>query len=166
MRIIAYPFMLLAGIGFLLSLTAHVLALFGKGMPGGGLVWTLHGGIFLVWIPAILLSKWRLRNVPAPQQVKAVFSACPIWMRRAIKLLFAYAIVNFLLFMASTTGHMKSTGSAPPTVVRGFSGHWMIFYAVAFVSFYSAIKTSLTEGGIHEQKPGGARTNRTSKPEY
>jgi len=32
-----------------------------------------------------------------------------------------------------------TTGDAPPSVVRGFSGHWMIFYGAAFAVLYSRI---------------------------
>jgi hypothetical protein len=49
--------MFVAGAGFCLSLIAHLLALFGVAMPGGGIVWLLHVGIFVVWIPAVFASK-------------------------------------------------------------------------------------------------------------
>jgi len=140
MRVFAFPFLLIAGTGFLLSLAAHVLALPGKAMPGGGLVWALHVGIFLVWIPAILFTRRKLQNVPRGKQMDAVLRDSPLWMRRTVKILFVYAFVNFLLFMVSTMGHPKPAGAAPPAVIRGFSGHWMIFYAVAFVTFYSIVK--------------------------
>ena len=159
MRILAYPFLLVAAAGFLLSFTAHVLALFGKAMPGGGLVWMLHVGIFVVWFSAILFSKRKLQNVPSQKQMNALLGDCPLWMRRAVKILFAYAIVNFFLFMASTMGHPRPTGTAPPAVIRGFSGHWMIFYGVAFVTFYSAINAPhLWRGGSAPKdrpEPGG-----------
>src|SRR3954464_1100815 len=102
MKTMAYPFLLIAGAGFLLSIIAHVLALFGIAMPGGGLVWMLHVGIFVVWIPTILFSRRRLQNVPRHKQMDAMLGDCPKWMRRAVKVLFAYAFVNFFLFMAST----------------------------------------------------------------
>jgi hypothetical protein len=142
MRFLAYPFLLIAGAGFLLSLTAHVLALFGVTVPGGGLVWTLHAGIFLVWIPAIFIAGPRLKSVPRKDQMNAMLGECPLWMRRAVKIIFAYAILNFFLFLASTMGNPKPTGAAPPAVIRGFSGHWMIFYAAAFVAFYSKVRRS------------------------
>ena len=78
MRVLPYPFMFIAGVGFLLSLTAHLLALFGKSIPGGGLVWTLHAGIFVVWIPAVLLSKSKLHYLPAQKQMDAVIPECQL----------------------------------------------------------------------------------------
>lgn len=147
---IVYPCLLLAGAGFFLSLTAHVLALLGRAMPGGGLVWMLHVGVFLVWIPAILLSRSKLQNVPRQNQMKAVLADCPVWMRRTVSVVFAYGFLNFILFMASTMGHPKPTGTAPPAVIRGFSGHWMIFYGAAFVTLFSIIKTPTAKGGIED----------------
>jgi hypothetical protein len=137
MRLIAFPFMLMAAAGFLLSLTVHIMALFGKPLPG--CIWVLHVAIFALWIPAIWITNRRLHQVDRKDQWDAILANCPVWMRRAITIVFAYAIVNFFVFMASTMGHPKPTGTAPPSVIRGFSGHWMIFYAVAFVSYYSAI---------------------------
>jgi len=139
MKAFALPLLLIAGAGFLFSLLAHVLALLGVALPGGGLVWMLHVGIFVVWIPTILLSKNRMQGLSRRDQMDALLGDSPRWMRGAVKILFAYAFVNFFWFMASTMGHPRPTGAAPPAVIRGFSGHWMVFYAAVFVSFYSII---------------------------
>jgi len=58
MNISLYPFIIIAAIGFVLSLVTHLMALAGKVPPGGGLVWGLHIGIFAVWpiLPIELLS--------------------------------------------------------------------------------------------------------------
>ena len=92
MNTVAGPFLLLAGLGFLLSLTAHVLALLGKPCPGGGLVWLLHLGVFVVWVPTIILSRRRLRGVSQTKQMEALWADCPAWMRWAIRIVFVYAI--------------------------------------------------------------------------
>jgi hypothetical protein len=134
--------MFVAGAGFCLSLIAHLLALFGVAMPGGGIVWLLHVGIFVVWIPAVFASKGKLRDIPRKEHMKAMMRDCPLWMRRAVTIMFVYALINFVLFMLSTAGHPKPTGAAPPSVIRGFSGHWMLFYSVAFATFYSLMRRS------------------------
>jgi hypothetical protein len=61
-------------------------------------------------------------------------------MQRAVQLIFVYAVVNFILFMVTTSGQPKPVGPAPASVLRGFSGHWMAFYAAAFSTLYSAVK--------------------------
>lgn len=54
--------------------------------------------------------------------------------------LIGYAVLNFIVLMATTVNEPKQRkGDASPDVVRGFSGHWMIFYAVAFAVLYSRI---------------------------
>ena len=139
MSIILYPFMLLAGLGLMLSIVAHVMALAGMELPGGKLVWTLHMGIFVVWIPTVLVSIRTTRYTNSKDFWKLALSGCPVWMRKAFYVLFAYAILNFILFMFTTMNGPQSVGDAPPSAVRGFSGHWMIFYGAAFATRYSAI---------------------------
>jgi len=48
-----------------------------------------------------------------------------------------YAAVNFVVFILLTVGKPQGSGPMPPGVVRGFSGHWMIFYGAAFAILYS-----------------------------
>ena len=59
-------------------------------------------------------------------------------MRRAVYAMFGYTALNFVLFMMRTSTE-RDAGEASPSVVWGFSGHWLLFYGVAFAVFYSAI---------------------------
>ena len=134
-RLPLLPFVLLALAGLVLSIVVHGLSLFGVRTPGGGIVWWLHIGIFVIWIPAVLLSQKR--------RGKDVLDRTPPWMKRVLGLLFAYAIGNFIYFMA--TAPKKGSPEArqepaPPQVLRGFSGHWMIFYGAGFAMLWSAWK--------------------------
>jgi hypothetical protein len=140
-----YPFMFIAAAGFVLSLAAHVMALAGIKLPGGGLVWLLHLGVFVVWFPAIVFGNRKFKTLDRKADWLKTLEPCPAWMRRILKLAFAYAIVNFILFFGTTIGQPKPTGAAPPSVIRGFSGHWMVFYWAAFVILYASIKTRRLE---------------------
>jgi hypothetical protein len=142
MRILLYPFMIIAAAGFVLSLITHLMALIGKAPPGGGLVWGLHVGIFAVWIPTVLITNRKVQGVQRKVSWETAMLGCPTWMRRTLKVVFVYAIINFILFLLGTVGHPKPVGPAPPSVVRGFSGHWMVFYGVAFSTLYAAFKAS------------------------
>lgn len=134
------PFMFLAAVGFVLSATAHLLALFGMEVPGGGYVWGLHIGIFVVWIPTVLVSMQTTRFATRRDVWNIALGGCPPWMRYGLYILFAYAILNFVLFIGTAPKHSAQLGSTPPSsVVRGFSGHWMVFYAGAFAVLYSRI---------------------------
>lgn len=132
--------MLLSAGGLALSIGAHLMALAGVAIPGGRLVWALHIGIFVVWLPAVLISMQTTRFAHRKDFWKVALAGCPPWMRRAGYVLFGYAILNFVVFVSSTGSQPKQpTGDAPPSVVRGFSGHWMVFYGAAFAIFYSRI---------------------------
>ena len=116
------------------------MALAGVPIPGGKLVWGLHIGIFVVWIPTVLISMQTTRYANRKDFWKIALAGCPAWMRRGFYVLFGYAILNFIVFFATTANQSKQqTGDAPPSVVRGFSGHWMIFYGAAFAVLYSRI---------------------------
>lgn len=126
-RLPLLPLVILAAVGFVLSLIVHGLSLFGVLAPGGDLVFALHIGIFVIWVPAVILSQGR--------GGKDAFDKTPRWMKRALGVLFAYALLNFGYFMlvAPKKGSREaSQHPAPPKVVRGFSGHWMIFYGAGF----------------------------------
>lgn len=144
MKAVLYFFMLLAGGGLVLSLGAHVMALAGVPIPGGGLVWLLHAGIFVVLLPTLLASHHLARHVSRKDLPKVVLAGCPVWMRRAAIVLFVYAILNFVAFFVTTAATPRQakqvkTNETPLEVVRGFSGHWMLFYGAAFAALYSMI---------------------------
>jgi hypothetical protein len=131
----------------LLSLVAHLSALTGIDLKLGDGVFALHVGVFLVWFPAVLLAMRLGRgktNSPwgfGFSSWKQILAGCPRWMTYTLLGLFAYAFLNFFLFMgqASTqSGHGESSSS--PDVIRGFSGHWLVFYYAAFAIAYSALK--------------------------
>lgn len=129
--------MLLAACGLALSVGAHALSLAGQPVPGGKLVWVLHAGIFVVWVPAVLVLRRPKVQAGSDNSWKSAFAGCPAWMRGGLYFLFGYAMLNFLWFVATADQHKKPAGDAPASVIRGFSGHWMAFYGAAFGIFYS-----------------------------
>jgi len=130
--------MALALIGFILSVAAHLAAVAGSPIPFGKSVWALHVGIFVVWLPTVLVAYRMTRGANRKDFWKVALVGCPKWMRMALYAVFGYAILNFVFFMATTSSQPQPAGDAPPQVVRGFSGHWMIFYGAAFATLYSA----------------------------
>lgn len=141
MKPILYPFMLLAACGLALSIAAHIMALAGIPIPGGSHVWLLHIGIFIVWIPAVLVSVQMTRHSRRKDHLKVVLAGCPVWVRRGFPILFGYVIINFFWFMVATADQPKQPQSPATSLsdVRGFSGHWMMFYAAALAVLYSRI---------------------------
>ncbi len=131
------PFMLLAALGLILSVAAHVASIAGAPIPGGQTIWLLHVGIFVVWLPTVLMVARIMRSERRQDIWKITLSGCPAWMRLAAKVLLGYIVVNFVYFISTAGRDGHYSGAAPPSVIRGFSGHWMLFYGVAFMTLYS-----------------------------
>jgi hypothetical protein len=131
-------FAILAAAGLALSILSHFAALLGLQGPLGDYSWVLHIGIFAVWIPAVLVAQRLTAEFARKDFWKAALRGSPPWMRYMVYGFFGYALLNFALFI--THAPLKGgSGSMPPSVVRGFSGHWMAFYAAALAILYSAL---------------------------
>ena len=126
------------------SLAAHVMSLCGLPIPFDEAFWVLHIGVFVVWLPAVFVFMQAGRGRPTSyfgfglERWKGALAGCPDWMRYFLYLLFAYAIINFLIAMQGITDGPLPEGATPPSVVRAFSGHWLVFYYSAFAICYSA----------------------------
>ncbi|MBB6342978.1 hypothetical protein HNP49_003166 [Pseudomonas fluvialis] len=132
---IAAVFMLLAGLGFLISFVAHASSIFGFSVfPKEP--WFLHFGIFVVWIPAVLCAQSLAKVFPQKQMWKAALRGCPKPMQYMAYALFGYVFLNFAIFAITNSNHTPTSAST----VRGFSGHWLIFYYAAFAILYSYIQ--------------------------
>jgi hypothetical protein len=133
-------FAFLALIGLLLSIWVHVGALFGRRVAPEYFFALLHVGIFVVFFPAILIARKRVGSTSGKDFWKLVTKGSPDGLRYLLYFFFAYAFVNFAIFMAQApTG--KHTGETP-AVWRGFSGHWVVFYCASFVILTSALRSS------------------------
>ncbi|MDQ3109927.1 MAG: hypothetical protein M3R17_08525 [Bacteroidota bacterium] len=135
---------------FGLSLTTNILSILDFHVAAHiPFVWGLHIGAILSFIPVIHQLRKndviQKQNQQPSNRKKVVFKLyntavmnCPEWMKIALKIILAYVIFNFILFMAlQDTKEIETTGSSlRPNVLRGFSGHWMFFYAVAIAVLY------------------------------
>lgn len=142
-------------IGFVTALVVHIAALTGIDVADRfPAVWGLHVGVFVVFIPFLFSSRKTLGPKPKFAQIRAAF---PMWTVGLGICIFAYALVNFALFMLKTEGGNPSIedgkfvlmnhgtlvrelsaaeySSFKANVVRGFSGHWLVFYFVPFAYF-------------------------------
>lgn len=148
-------FSILAFIGLLLSLLAHLMAFLGvnlaKYVPW---VWWLHIGIFVLTVPLLFTQGFKSRKT----FWREFNSRLPSWARRAYKALFLYAIVNFVIFGFLSSGGvpdvcegkyvLENHGTVireiskeeyerqKAYVLRLFSGGWMVFYLFFALSFW------------------------------
>lgn len=127
----------LAWIGLALSIWSHLAALLGTRGPLGNYELLLHLGIFVVWIPTVLVATRMGREFKQKDLWKAVLRGCPPWMKYMAYGFFGYAFINFAVFIVAAPAK-ASPGPMSPVVVRGFSGHWMAFYSMAAAVLYSA----------------------------
>jgi hypothetical protein len=104
------------------------------------LFWMLHTGIFVVWLPTVLMARPLVGNINRKDLWKIVLKDSPGWMRYLVYGFFGYAGVNFLFFMSKTPA--GGSGANPAAAVwRAFSGHSMAFYSAALAILYSAART-------------------------
>ena len=136
-RPVLWVFAWISAIGLVVSLWVHLGAVLGKRVAPESFFWILHIGIFVVWLPAVFTSASIAKNVRPKDVWKVVLKGSTPWMRYMVYVFFAYAIVNFLLFMTQVP-QVSSVRNPPAIVWRGFSGHWMVFYSAAFAILYSA----------------------------
>ena len=140
MNSVLIAFSVLAGIGLVCSLAVHAASLAGIALFGGD-AFALHAGIFVVWIPAVIVAHRQTRDFKRKDFWKAALRGCPPWMRGLSYGFFAYALVNFAYFIITTAGAgAKHSGAPDAATLRGFSGHWMAFYSAAMSILYSSTR--------------------------
>ena len=130
-KMLAYPVMVLSGIGVLLCLSCYLLGLRGiyplqaRGMP------VLFGGIFVVWLPTVILMNRLTQDFKQKDLWKAALRGCPAWMRAALWVVIGCVFAVFFLPVLSK----RSPGDSPQIFVL----FPITFYAVSFCVMYSLI---------------------------
>ena len=151
-EILLYPFVALSVIGLILSLAAHIGALLGLNVPSAAMF--LHVGIFIVWFPAVITSNFSLtKRYNRKDFWKVVLRGAPKWMQYMTYGFLYYAVINFVIFIFVAPRDPSNVGGTPPSVIRGFSGHWMAFYSAALTILYSAIQ--IKKKGLIRRCPNG-----------
>jgi hypothetical protein len=135
-----WVFIGLSAVGFVLSLWVHFGAVAGHRVAPEAFFWILHMGIFVVWLPAVIVAKRQVGNLNRKDFWKVVLKGSPDWMRYLFYGFFGYAVVNFMYFMFQAPTGRTEGAETPAMVWRGFSGHWMVFYLSAFAILYSAAR--------------------------
>ncbi len=123
--------MFLAFIGFTLSLSDLLAAYAGKALFSDRFGQTLFVGIFVVWLPTVIVMNRTTRFASRKDLWKIALSGCPAWMRGALWTFCGFGALNFLYFLS----HQK----AQQLFIRFAGGHLMMFYGIAFCVMYSAL---------------------------
>lgn len=131
--VIANSFSLLALIGFGASLITHLAGYVGIDRPFGINPWPLHVGVFIVLIPTVIAARHLTKDFLRKDMWKAALRGCPNWMRYLLFAIFGYAILSFFGFIFFSF----DSGDNEASTIRGFSGHWLIFYFAAYAILHS-----------------------------
>ena len=135
--------------GFILSLVVHILGLLNRIPFFGWFAMLLHLGIFVAILGAVV-AFLRLRRSEGKGFWKRALRASPVWMRWGFVLIFIYALGNFFIFWNELfTLQGKSPNEVMAVVLRGFSGHWLVFYFGTFLLFYAA-KQAAQQNVLHK----------------
>jgi len=122
--------LVISAIGLVLSAVIHICAIFHIFDPPRELITLIHMGGFVVVYSAWIISK-KLRGEYDIKDFKnAMRSVCPRWMAIMTGLLIMYALAGLIFFFFRR--HFAS-----PASINGFTGHWMVLYALAFTMLYS-----------------------------
>jgi len=158
-------FVLLSAIGLVVSLWIHLGAVMGRRVAPEAFFWVLGVGIFIVWLPAVLVAQRLVGSTNRKDFWKVILKGSPDWMRYMVYGFLGYAMLNFLLFM--TKAPSGGSGNPPAAVWRGASGHWMAFYSAALAILYAAAQTedrSLRCAKGHVASPNATCCTRCGQP--
>jgi hypothetical protein len=139
------PFMWLSAVGFLFCVTIHAAALLGIQIISARNLIFLFAGVFIVYVPAILVTNWMTRDFKRKEWLKAALRGCPKWMRTAVNVFGGYAVLSFLAVMIAGRGQ---AGIDDSRVQSGmFSAYGMAFYWTSFALLFSAFHVKDSDAG-------------------
>ncbi len=141
-----WVFAWISAMGFGLSLWVHFRAIVGQPVPS--FFWALHGGIFVVWIPAVTVAGRLAGWVRHKKDYwKSVLKGSPDWLRYTVYGVLGYAMANLVIFGAANFSNRGHAGASDGEW-RLFSGHWMAFYWAALAIHYSAARSLGSESNF------------------
>lgn len=127
-------------LGFALSLAVHVLSYAGiAAQEYVPTVWALHAGVFPLFFAFVF--GWNRFQGSRDAGWGELLAYVPPWVRVALPVLFVYVLVNFF-YTVSQLPSAEELRSTPQMIqreelydARGFSGHWLLFYALPTLFF-------------------------------
>jgi len=135
------PFLFIAVVGAIASLSAYLWACFAALPPTELFEILLLGTAFVLAIPTLHLQSHR--NFRRKPVLDVAFEGCPTWMRALCVSVGVYAILNFVVFLFFFAPP-KSRQREPqyrPALMRLLSGHTLWFYTFSAATLYSGIVT-------------------------
>jgi hypothetical protein len=85
-RPLIWFFVFLSAIGLVVSLWIHLGAVMGRRVAPEAFFWMLGVGIFIVWLPAVLVAQRLVGSTNRRDFWKVVLKGSPDWMRYGVRL--------------------------------------------------------------------------------
>lgn len=135
-------FSLIAIVGFCLSFSVHIGALFGRRVLPSYFFGVLHAGVFAVSFPAILVAQKRVGSTTRKDFWKAVTRGAPDGLRYFLYFLFFYTFLSSIPSFLHTPPGVAPQKHDALFDWRESSSIWMVFYCASFTILSSALKAS------------------------
>lgn len=130
MRVIAYPIMMLAAVGIVASFLLYIGSYAAGPELGKVAIRFLFPGIFVVWLPTVLLMNRLTRDFKQRDLWKAALRGCPAWMRTGL-----WVVIGFVILIAFVLPLLRGNNPGPDS----FLIFPAIFYSVSFCVMYSLL---------------------------
>jgi hypothetical protein len=130
-RVVAYPVVALSAAGVLASFCLSLASLGPYPETEKSAFRFLFPGIFVVWLPTILVMNWLTRDFKQRDLWKAALRGCPAWMRTAQWVVWGLAFAAF--FAPFLWGSKPGAFPSGPMLIPA------VFYATSFCVAYSAL---------------------------
>jgi len=140
-RAIAYPVMLIAGLGLIVSFSLHLASFHAGPELAKRAIPILFPGVFVVWLPTILVANRLTRDFKQRDFWNAALRGCPAWMRKGQWVIWGY--VFFVSFGLPFLLVGRNLGSSPDAFVI-FPA---VFYSSSFCVMYSALHVEQVDTG-------------------
>ncbi|HVP44712.1 MAG TPA: hypothetical protein VMS96_14880 [Terriglobales bacterium] len=136
MAVLISAFLALAAIGLASVVVVHVAALLGATGPFEHCLKYLGPGVFIVWLPTVLVMIRLTRDFKQKDVWRAALRGCPQWMRRLQWVIVGYAWVGGFALPIVFGGGME----APANAARSMSAVMLLFYSISVSVLYSATR--------------------------
>ncbi len=130
MRVIAYPVMILAAIGLLASFLLYAGSFAAGPEVGKVAIRFLFPGIFVVWLPTVLLMNRLTRDYKQRDLWKAALRGCPAWMRTGL-----WVVIGFVILVVFVVPLPRGNNPGPDS----FLIFPATFYSVSFCVMFSLV---------------------------
>jgi hypothetical protein len=139
-RAIAYPVMAVSALGVIACFLLHIASFFGSPESGQRLFPKLFIGLFIVWLPTVLLMNGLTRDFKQRDLWKAALRGCPGWMQKTL-----WVIWGYVFFAAFILPFLRS--SNPGASPSSFVIFPAVFYSTSFGVMYSLLQADEIDAG-------------------